>query len=119
MIKLLFTVVILYLCLAPQPLGDNQGWFSFPGADKVVHFGMFFALTAAYIWDYSKVAGASRRNVWVMVAIAVVAIAIGGLIEVLQELMRLGRSMDMLDLLADAAGVVVALGAMVLCKEKL
>ena len=64
-------------------------------------------------------AGASPRNVWVMVAIAVVAIAIGGLIEVLQELMRLGRSMDMLDLLADAAGVVVALGVMVLCKEKL
>ena len=51
--SILLTAVVLYLCLAPQPV-KSPGFFSFPGADKVVHGIMFFALTAVYLFDYRK-----------------------------------------------------------------
>ena len=113
-----FSFVVLYLCLAPQPLGEQQGWFSFPGADKVVHCGMFFVRAAAYMWDYCK-AAKSHSNVKAMALIAVVAIAIGGLVEVAQGVMGLGRSMDMWDLLADSVGAIAAFVVMVLLQRKI
>lgn len=110
-LSVLLTLAILYLCLAPQPIGGG-GLFDFPGADKIMHFAMFFALSAAYLFDCAKAALPRQLRQWQVVAIAVAVILLGGLIEILQQLMGLGRSMDLLDFVADAIGVVCATGVM-------
>ena len=48
----LFTVmVILWLTLMPDPLGDDAPTL-FPGADKIVHGLMFGFLTIVVLLDY-------------------------------------------------------------------
>lgn len=106
-----FTLVVLYLCLVPQPV-KSAGLLDFPGADKVVHFLMFFAIAASYLFDCGKVAMPGRLGRGKAIAVTAVAIALGGAIEVAQELMGLGRSMDIFDFLADAAGAVCAMALM-------
>ncbi len=107
-----FTLVVLYLCLVPQPV-KSAGLLDFPGADKVVHFLMFFAIAASYLFDFGKTAmPPGRLGRGKAIAVTAVAIALGGAIEVAQELMGLGRSMDIFDFLADAAGAVCAMALM-------
>lgn len=105
--SVLITLGVLYLCLAPQPIKD-PGIFYFEGADKVVHFLMFFALTLSYLFDYWKIVYPHRPKAKKTIAISVAAIVLGGIIEFLQEYMNLGRSMDATDLFADSVGVVCA-----------
>ena len=109
-----FTLVVLYLCLVPQPV-KSAGLLDFPGADKVVHFLMFFAIAASYLFDCGKVAMPRKLGWGKVVLVTAGAIAFGGAIEVTQGLMGLGRSMDALDLLADAVGAICAMIFVKMC----
>lgn len=102
------TLVILYLSLDPNPV-DQPSFLSFYGADKIVHFLMYFALTSAYLFDYAIFKYPHRTRVNKEFALTAVAILLGGVIEVLQLYMGLGRSMSMGDFLADAAGAILGL----------
>jgi len=91
--------VILYVCLAPtDQLPSVSVW------DKAEHALTWAALTGLglALWP---------RRPW---RVVVFAVALGGLIEVLQSTMGLGRTGDLADLAADAAGVAVAAGLAVL-----
>ena len=103
-----FTLVILYLSLDPDPI-KQPSFLSFYGADKIVHFLMYFALTSAYLFDYVILKYPHRTRTNKELALTAVAILLGGLIEVLQLYMGLGRSMSMGDFLADAAGAIIGL----------
>lgn len=98
------TAGVLYLTLAPRPFGSVR----IPlveGADKVVHFMMFFAMAFAYHFDFrrgKKPVDEARLMGWIFVSLS----AFGGLIELAQWKMRMGRSGDWYDLLADIAGAV-------------
>lgn len=99
---------VLYLTLVPDPLGDNDLPL-FPGADKVVHGVMMFGVVVCVIFDrlrsqrrYEKPAP-PQAAVWGAVAAVV---AFGGVIELAQGAMGLGRGEDWLDFAADAAGAV-------------
>ena len=98
------TAGVLYLTLAPRPFGSVRIPL-FEGADKVVHFMMFFAMAFAYHFDFRRgkkpVDEASLMG-WIFVSLS----AFGGLIELAQWKMRMGRSGDWYDLLADIAGAV-------------
>jgi hypothetical protein len=98
------SVTILYLTLFPQPLGDDEIEL-FEGADKVVHAIMFGTLTAAMIFDrWHEGRPLTRKGaLWC----AAVAIAAGGLIELLQGAMGMGRGCDTADFAADAAGALI------------
>lgn len=94
----------LYLTLAPRPFGSVRIPL-FEGADKVVHFMMFFAMAFAYHFDFrrgKKSVDEARLMGWIFVSLS----AFGGLIELAQWKMRMGRSGDWYDLLADIAGAV-------------
>lgn len=98
------TAGVLYLTLAPRPFGSVRIPL-FEGADKVVHFIMFFAMAFAYHFDFrrgKKPVDEARLMGWIFVSLS----AFGGLIELAQWKMRMGRSGDWYDLLADIAGAV-------------
>lgn len=98
------TAGVLYLTLTPRPFGSVRIPL-FEGADKVVHFMMFFAMAFAYHFDFrrgKKPVDEARLMGWIFVSLS----AFGGLIELAQWKMRMGRSGDWYDLLADIAGAV-------------
>ena len=98
------TAGVLYLTLAPRPFGSVRIPLC-EGADKVVHFMMFFAMAFAYHFDFrrgKKPVDEARLMGWIFVSLS----AFGGLIELAQWKMRMGRSGDWYDLLADIAGAV-------------
>ncbi len=98
------TAGVLYLTLAPRPFGSVRIPL-FEGADKVVHFMMFFAMAFVYHFDFrrgKKPVDEARLMGWIFVSLS----AFGGLIELAQWKMRMGRSGDWYDLLADIAGAV-------------
>lgn len=98
------TAGVLYLTLAPRPFGSVRIPL-FEGADKMVHFMMFFAMAFAYHFDFrrgKKPVDEARLMGWIFVSLS----AFGGLIELAQWKMLMGRSGDWYDLLADIAGAV-------------
>ncbi|MDE6228943.1 MAG: hypothetical protein K2M40_04055 [Muribaculaceae bacterium] len=97
--------LILYLTLVPKPLPDNDIPF-WEHTDKLVHaimFGALYVCLALDLWRGQPVA--LRRRL----VPALISIAAGGIIELLQGAMHLGRGADPLDFLADSVGVIVAM----------
>jgi VanZ family protein len=94
--------VLLYLTLAPvQDLPKERLW------DKAEHAIAWFVLAGVGLAFWP---GRPRR-------IAVFAVALGALIEVLQWAMPLGRDGDVRDLLADSVGVALALLAWAMARR--
>ena len=104
-------VVILFLTLYPHPLPEVEiptfEWF-----DKVGHFFMFGGLCFAVSFDLhlAHVRGsvsAPRRRWSRSLAVVLGAIAFGGVIELLQWLMALGRTAELADFIADILGALL------------
>jgi VanZ family protein len=82
----------LYVLFAPSP----GGTVSFPGADKLVHAGLFGLLAATTRWRFGPAAH-------LLVGVA----AYAALSEVVQATALRQRSGDLLDVAADLAGAAV------------
>lgn len=103
---LLTVALILWLTLAPEPVGDVDIPL-FPGADKLVHAIMFgflnlvvlFDLCRAHRWRYVATG-------WILL-ITLLAALFGVGIEYLQRAMGIGRSLEAADMLADSAGALL------------
>jgi VanZ family protein len=92
-----WSLAILVACSIP---GDDLPNVDLPlGPDKWVHAGLFFVLGALWLW-----AGARPRTV----LLGGLAFAVGT--ELWQTALPIGRSGDPYDALADAAGLLLALG---------
>ncbi len=102
------TIAILWLTLAPKPLGDTDLPL-FPGADKICHAIMFGGLEWCLLLDRQRRHDWKRPSVTFMICTAVPVALFGWLIEILQSRMQVGRSYDAFDILADALGVVIFL----------
>lgn len=100
------TVAILWLTLAPRPLGDMKPEL-FPGADKVVHAVMFGWLLLMICVDKSRSRSRHALHIVFVVMAMLAVIAFGALIEIAQDRMGAGRSFDPYDILADATGSVL------------
>jgi VanZ family protein len=70
--------------------------------DKLVHFGIFFVL--GLLWMHALPAPPARRALWVVLAGALYAVAT----ELIQGMLPFDRQPDPLDVVADVAGLVVA-----------
>ena len=95
--------LIFYACLAPVSSLD-PGW-EINISDKLVHFILYFSWTILLYFASSR---GYKRPIKKRKAVLywLIAIAVGGLIELLQDWMGLGRSADLLDALANSAGAV-------------
>ncbi len=96
---------ILWLTLAPRPLGNITPPL-FPGADKVVHALMFGGLEFMIFVDRMRSERWKSPSLLFILLTSVVVILFGALIEFLQGAMNIGRSADFLDFIADSAGTL-------------
>lgn len=101
---LIILIAVCYLSLAPEPMPEQDKFFDFPGSDKVAHLVMYASLTAAFCFDYYRRNSRHNNEPFIFTIAIVVSIIIGGIIEVLQHILPLERSGEILDLVADAAG---------------
>lgn len=111
--KWLFSIIVvaavLYLTLMPQPLPDNDiPWFE--GADKLVHGIMMLGVMLCLSFDYFLIVYKKRDKipVGILSVFLIFTIAFGGIIELLQGWMDMGRGKDMVDFEADTIGAIVA-----------
>lgn len=106
-----FTIVviaaILYLTLVPKPLPETDLPL-IPHLDKVVHACMFGGLVFVISLDYRR----SRRHpvltAGTMTLFCTLSIIFGGIIELLQGWMEMGRGCDIYDFIADSAGAILS-----------
>lgn len=94
-------IAILYLTLVPKPLPETDIQL-FPHADKLVHAIMFGGLFFCLYVDMSI----KKLSFYMVAAFSV--IVFGGLIEIAQQNMGMGRGGDWLDFAADTAGVIIS-----------
>lgn len=103
----LVVAVILYATLFPDPAGVDE-LPPIPHIDKLIHAIMFGGLAGAMGFDYARSHGLLCPSRSAMGLFAVIATLAGGVIEILQGAMQLGRGADWFDLLADGVGALVA-----------
>jgi VanZ family protein len=104
--SILVMVGILYLSFAPPSTFESAPRFSH--SHKAVHFAMFFALTAVLIYEFVKRHNKNYQTRRFLLVCILFPIALGGIIEIMQEAFFKPRSAEWLDWAADIAGVLVA-----------
>lgn len=113
----LTVALILWLTLAPHPVGEMDVPL-FPGADKLVHAVMFGFLAWMLYIDLGKVRH-HVPSVTAAVLCALSSLLFGALTELLQGIMEAGRSMEGADLAADALGAAMACAAILALRDRL
>lgn len=104
MLTVICSVAILWLTLAPKPIGDVEVPL-FPGADKLVHAVMFGGLALCILLDTLRHGRRWRPFSWKRWFVAAMISSLAGLlIEYLQLYTELGRSFEWTDWLADSGG---------------
>jgi VanZ family protein len=90
------TLVVLAFLWAPPPPDPK---LDIPHLDKYLHLGLFFAVAASWCWAK-------------MPALRVLGfgIALGIVTEIVQGTLPWPRTPDVLDVVADAIGIAIALG---------
>jgi VanZ family protein len=106
--KNIFTIItaliILYLSLAGSISFGKVG-INIPYVDKIGHFGLYFILMAVIIIEHRN----SFQNTRQILLVALVPFFFGTLMEFLQMILTDNRKAEMLDALANAAGITSAL----------
>jgi VanZ family protein len=105
---LLWTGVILYLCLLPANEVDKINVFKFNNADKLVHFSMYFILSFLLLYErfYER-----RINFTGIIALFflpfIVTLILGGSIELVQYYFIDSRDGSYFDMLANITGMML------------
>lgn len=77
--------------------------------DKIVHFGMFFLLSAVALFDYFRLhQGKPKMSRWIFWGF-VLPVIYGGIIELMQKYFFVSRSAEWGDFIADILGSGTAL----------
>ncbi len=100
-VTFLFLYVLCVIALSLLPPSDFPKVKLFHGVDKVVHFFMYFPLSALLCWVFR----AEQKKVMFFLMF-VSAVAWGMFMEVMQLEMRIGRSFSWYDELANISGII-------------
>lgn len=104
---ILWALFILTMCSIK--LGDvSHSSLFFPGFDKLVHCGFFFVMIVFMSAGYIRQQSLHSLPYKILLLILVIAIAYGGLIEILQAYIFTWRSGEWNDLFADTIGALMA-----------
>ena len=90
----LYWAFLTYMLLKPGE--ENQEyWFMFPGIDKLIHLSIFAFLGFTLLMSFKKL-----HLIYFLLIIFIYGLGT----EILQEIMHMGRSFELLDILADVVG---------------
>lgn len=105
-LSILTILLILWLTLAPKPLGEVEVPL-FAGADKIVHALMFGFLAFVVLLDYRK-HHREKCVPGIFICLTFLLVSLFGVaIEFLQKSMQMGRGFEIPDMVADTAGVFI------------
>lgn len=104
--SIIVVLAVLYLTLFPEPLPDNDIQL-FPYADKVIHAIMMMGVVLALSFDYIRREQQLKLSLSILITFFIVTSLFGGIIELLQDYMNLGRSKDILDFIFNIIGAII------------
>ena len=107
---ILFSIIILILCLLPSS-GVSHSGINIPYFDKILHFGFYFLLSIIFIYDF-KFFKKREYKFRKIIIVFLVCVIFGALIEILQHYLIESRSGDIVDLLADTLGIIFGISFM-------
>jgi len=102
--SILVALIILYLSLAGSNTFGKVTFMKFPNADKLIHFLMFSGLMAVILIEHRRSAASKKQ----ILRLALFPFCYGLLLE-LAQILTSSRSGDLLDGLADTAGIIFTL----------
>jgi VanZ family protein len=105
---LLFVVISLtFLLLLPGNDLEGSSWWETYKIDKLVHIIAFAVLALSSSITLSKLRVLIDTNYRLMTLILVVCTIFGTILEFLQQVLRVGRSAELLDIVADCIGLLL------------
>lgn len=101
---IVWAVLMLYMLFSPANALPKTGFFYIPHFDKIVHFGMFAILVFLFRVESERNAPEKHlmRNIFIVLGLLFAALS-----EVIQYNFIAGRSGNIYDFIADAAGFIV------------
>ena len=106
---LLWASLILLICAMPSSEVDKLPLIPIPHFDKIVHFVLYFVLSATMIWEYSKNKELKTSNKLIYIWVGLLAFTYGVGVEILQGTVLTSRSASWSDILANGAGTAIAI----------
>jgi len=101
-LAIFWTLLIFIACFTP---GEDIPQVAVPDADKWTHIFLFGGFT--FLWLCAR----PVRTISSLAGLFLIAVALGAFIEVMQGwLTFLGRSMELMDAIADAVGGILGIG---------
>jgi VanZ family protein len=101
-ILILYIAIITTLSIIPAP--DMPTIIVFPYFDKLVHLCMYAGLSFLMLWVWNE---KTNKNKYLLILL--IAFGCGLLMEFIQEISHLGRSFDILDIIANLLGFIPGL----------
>lgn len=100
--------LIISIILLTLPANDlpHNGLFDLPYFDKLVHFGMFFLLTASFCFPFFRLNANYSIILSTFIRVVFWVILYGILMEFVQKFFTDGRSFDVVDIVFDTVGSV-------------
>ncbi len=107
-ISLIWAVIILIACAVPGGSLPATPFLSIPNFDKIVHAGLYLPLAVVLGAEFDLSGKRLLQLFGPLLTILIIAFY-GGLIEILQEYLFVGRSADIADFLFDVIGGLAGL----------
>jgi hypothetical protein len=110
----IFEFVLIFILLSMPSSGEpGTGWLSYllelPYADKVIHVGLFGSLALSLFSHLEQYSNISFRSTRTKALSLILCIVFGIGMEFYQKYFVPSRSLDVIDMLADAMGALLAL----------
>ena len=107
LLPLTVTLVIFYgtCIMTSEQVPDMPSGIAW---DKIVHFGMFFTLSAVSLFSYYKIRNGKPKMGWWLFWGFVMPVIYGGVIELLQKYVFTHRGAEWGDFVANTLGSLVA-----------
>ena len=104
-----FFLVLILICLPGDDLPKADDWMSVIYFDKWVHAGLFSVLSFLFMFPICN-SDLSKKEKWNLIFKIALATCIWGITtEFIQKYFIEGRAFDILDWVADTAGILFAL----------
>lgn len=103
--SILVALLLLLLSLTNAERFEKIPHINIPYFDKMVHFGMYFVLMSVIIIEHRK----SLKNPITLLLLALIPLAYGILMEILQTTLTRTRSGDLIDAVFDAGGIIASI----------